>query len=111
MFEDIEPVDFMRRLSSGELWQLVDVREPWEREIAHVEPALHMPVNNIPMAEIPARYTELKPSEPVAVLCHSGARSARVAGFLAQQGFLRVANIRGGIDAWSRDSDPSIPRY
>jgi rhodanese-related sulfurtransferase len=63
------------------------------------------------MGEIPARLPELDPSIPVAVLCHSGGRSARVADYLAHQGFVRVANIEGGIDAWSRDCDPAIPRY
>ncbi|MEX2124418.1 MAG: rhodanese-like domain-containing protein [Woeseia sp.] len=111
MIEEIEPADLVRRCLSGELWQLIDVREAWELEIARVEATATMPITHIPMTEIPARYSELQPAQPVAVLCHSGGRSARVAGFLVQQGFSRVANVRGGIDAWSSDHDPSIPRY
>lgn len=106
MFDNLTPAEYLARQDGGELWQLLDVREPWEREIAKIEPSLF-----IPMAEIPVRYTELDVTRPVAVLCHSGGRSARVAGFLVQQGFARVANIDGGIDAWSLHCDPGLPRY
>lgn len=106
MFDKLCPADFVSKREAGELWQLVDVREPWEIEIASVEGS-----HRIPMGDIPARCRELDPSVPVAVLCHSGGRSARVADYLARQGFTRVANIEGGIDAWSRDCDPAIPRY
>ena len=65
----------------------------------------------IPMNEIPARLAELDPARPVACLCHHGARSQRVAAFLAQQGFAEVANVAGGIDAWSATREPAVPRY
>lgn len=106
MFDNLTPADFLARRQAGELWQLLDVREPWETEIAGIAAS-----QRIPMAEVPVRYTELDASVPVAVLCHSGGRSARVAEFLAQRGFARVANIVGGIDAWARDSDPALARY
>lgn len=106
MFDKLRPADFVSRRDDGELWQLLDVREPWEIEIASIEAS-----HRIPMSEIPARYSELDPRVPVAVLCHSGGRSARVADYLAGLGFARVANIEGGIDAWSRECDPAIPRY
>lgn len=105
MFDNMRPGDFLARRRAGELWQLLDVREPWEIEIAGVD-ADH----EIPMGEISTRFTELDASRPVAVLCHSGGRSARVAEFLCRQGFSSVANIDGGIDAWSQ-CNPSIPRY
>jgi rhodanese-related sulfurtransferase len=111
MFEEMAPGELVARCRAGELWQLLDVREPWEVKIARVEQTDKMPTINIPMAEIPARYAELEPSRPVAVLCHSGGRSARVASFLVQQGFARVINVKGGIEAWSDEVDPSIPRY
>ena len=63
------------------------------------------------MNTIPARLAELDAGRPVACLCHHGGRSQRVAMFLAQQGFANVANIAGGIDAWSQERDPSVPRY
>ena len=106
MIEDITPSEFIRRCESGELWTLLDVREAWEIDTARIEQTI-----NIPMAEIPARVLELDASQAVAVLCHSGGRSAQVANFLMQNGFDRVANILGGIDAWSLDIDNSIPRY
>jgi rhodanese-related sulfurtransferase len=104
--EDIAPEEFVRRRESGELWQLLDVREAWEIETASIDDTI-----NIPMAEIPTRVAELDASQAIAVLCHSGGRSARVADYLAQSGFERVANVAGGIDAWSLNVDSSIPRY
>ena len=106
MIEDITPAEYIRRRDSGELWALLDVREAWEIDIARIDQTI-----DIPMAEIPARVAELDASQPVAVFCHSGGRSAQVASFLAQSGFDRVANIVGGIDAWSLGIDDSIPRY
>ncbi len=106
MIEDITPGEFIRRREAGELWALLDVREAWEIDIARIDQT-----TDIPMAEIPARVAELDSRQAIAVLCHSGGRSAQVANFLAQAGFDRVANIVGGIDAWSLDIDDSIPRY
>jgi rhodanese-related sulfurtransferase len=89
---------------------LLDVREPWEVQTASV-PAGDFDLVAIPMNEIPARLAELPQDRPIACLCHHGARSQRVAMFLAQQGYGDVANVAGGIDAWSRERDPGIPRY
>jgi rhodanese-related sulfurtransferase len=89
---------------------VLDVREPWELQVASVAPA-GFELAAIPMNTVPARLGELDPERPVAVLCHHGARSQRVAMFLAQNGFSRVANIAGGIDAWSAQRDPGVPRY
>jgi rhodanese-related sulfurtransferase len=85
---------------------LLDVREASELEIARIDEAIHIPMN-----EVPARLAELDESRPVVVICHSGARSRRVAEFLAAKGFETVFNLTGGIDAWSREIDPGIPRY
>ncbi|RZL86992.1 MAG: sulfurtransferase [Variovorax sp.] len=89
---------------------LLDVREPWELQTASVVPQ-GFTLATIPMNEIPARVSELDPGQRIACLCHHGARSQRVAAFLLQNGFAEVANIAGGIDAWSAQHDPSIPRY
>lgn len=89
---------------------VLDVREPWELQTASVK-ADGFELVAIPMNEIPARLGELDPARPVALLCHHGARSQRVASFLAQHGFGPLANIAGGIDAWSRERDPAVPRY
>lgn len=90
---------------------VLDVREPWELQTASVKPEAGYTLVAIPMGEIPARLGELDANRPVACLCHHGGRSQRVAGFLAQNGFTRVANIAGGIDAWSQERDPRVPRY
>ena len=89
---------------------LLDVREPPEWQAASVR-AAGVDLLQIPMYSIPARLAELDPERPVAVLCHHGGRSMQVAMFLAQHGFERVANVAGGIDAWSLQVDPSVPRY
>jgi rhodanese-related sulfurtransferase len=90
---------------------VLDVREPWELQTASVKPEAGFELAAIPMNQIPARLAELDPERPVAVLCHHGSRSQRVAMFLAQQGFENVANIAGGIEAWSQEHDASVPRY
>jgi rhodanese-related sulfurtransferase len=89
---------------------LLDVREPWELQTASVAPQGFALVA-IPMNEIPARLAELDAGQRIACLCHHGARSQRVAAFLAQNGFADVANVAGGIDAWSLQHDPTVARY
>jgi rhodanese-related sulfurtransferase len=86
---------------------LLDVREPWECETAHIEGSRH-----IPMGEIPARFNqELDPEQHIVVVCHHGVRSMNVTAWLRQQGFDKVQSLRGGIDRWSREIDPSVPLY
>lgn len=89
---------------------VLDVREPDELRRASVR-AEGFELRTIPMNEVPARLAELDPSAPIAVLCHHGMRSHRVAQFLASRGFENVVNIAGGIDAWTAERDPSVPRY
>ncbi len=89
---------------------VLDVREPWERQTASVR-ADGFELVNIPMGELSVRLAQLDAARPVACLCHHGARSLRVAAFLEHNGFDRVANITGGIDAWSHENDPAVPRY
>ncbi len=85
---------------------VLDVREPDETRLAPFVGAVQ-----IPMGEIPSRLDELDPEDDIVVLCHHGIRSGRIAAFLDQQGFRRVANLTGGIDAWSLFIDPNVPRY
>lgn len=106
MYEDISPAEFVAQREADESWQLLDVREPWEIDIASLPQCVA-----IPLAEILSRHREINADKPVAVICHSGGRSAKVATFLAGQGFSRVANIAGGIDAWAEEVDNSLPRY
>jgi rhodanese-related sulfurtransferase len=85
---------------------LLDVRELPEIALARIDGACVLP-----MSEITRRIGELPRDRPIVVMCHSGGRSARVALYLAAHGFKDVYNLAGGIDAWSRDLDASIPRY
>jgi rhodanese-related sulfurtransferase len=89
---------------------LLDVREPWELQTAAVAPQ-GFELVAIPMNEIPARLAELPQDRAIACMCHHGARSQRVAMFLEQQGYPDVVNIAGGIELWSRERDPAVPRY
>ena len=89
---------------------VLDVREPSELQIASIK-ADGFELLTIPMGVIPSRLNELDPEQPVACLCHHGGRSMQVASFLKARGFAHVANIAGGIHAWSAEIDPSIPRY
>lgn len=107
MVAPVAPEDLARRLHSADSRVvLLDVREPDERAAAHIEPSLH-----IPMGQVPARVAEIPRDREVVVYCHSGTRSMMVAGYLEGQGFHAVGNLTGGIDAWSRKVDPSVPRY
>ena len=112
MVEQVRPTDLAAWLQShgGVRPTVLDVREPGELRTAAIR-ADGFELVTIPMMEVPARLAELDASQPVAVLCHHGARSQRVAMFLAGNGFERVANIAGGIDAWSQQVDPAVPRY
>jgi rhodanese-related sulfurtransferase len=85
---------------------LLDVREPWEYEKARIEGS-----TLIPMREIPGRVAEIDEEREVVALCHHGGRSVQVAMFLEKQGFKRVHNLVGGIDAWSRTVDPAVALY
>ncbi len=89
---------------------VLDVREPWELERASIQPAL-CTLKAMPMASIPLRLAELDPDAPIAVLCHHGVRSMQVAHFLVHNGFSNVANIAGGIAAWSSEVDNAVPQY
>jgi len=85
---------------------LLDVREPWEYDKARIQGAIL-----IPMRELPARIAQIDEGKEVVAICHHGGRSMQVAMFLEQQGFKRVHNLVGGIDAWSRSVDPAVPLY
>jgi rhodanese-related sulfurtransferase len=89
---------------------LLDVREPWEVKQAPLSVPGARTVC-IPMQEIPGRLNELEFSQPILGLCHHGMRSLQVVAFLERQGYEHVYNIAGGIDAWAREVDASVPRY
>lgn len=101
----LRPAQLKDALKSENPPFLLDVREPWEHEIAAI-PGDHL----IPMADVPSRVDELPRDRDVVVYCHHGVRSMQVAYFLYVQG-LNVINLLGGIDAWSMEADPDTPRY
>jgi len=103
---EIEPLELKRRLDAGEPLAVLDVREPWEVAIARLPGSRH-----IPLGELPARIGELDSSAELIVMCKAGGRSLRAAMFLQTRGFSHVANLTGGIDAWTRDVDPSLQSY
>ncbi len=102
------PQELQQRLSDAAAGKplLLDVREPWEFQICRLPGALLMP-----MQAVPARHTELDPDADTVVICHHGARSLQVAMFLEQAGFTRLYNLTGGLDAWARTVEPSMPVY
>jgi rhodanese-related sulfurtransferase len=100
----LELRDYLDQCDASPL--LLDVREGWEFEICRIEGSAHMP-----MSGIGGNYFSLDPDQETVVICHHGMRSLQVAEFLIKAGFKRVLNLRGGIDAWSREVDPKVPTY
>jgi len=85
---------------------LLDVREPWELEIAKLPESVC-----IPMGQIPERVDEIPDDRPIVCICHHGVRSLQVAVFLSRQKETEIINLTGGIDAWSRQVDNACATY
>lgn len=103
--DQITPAQLRDRLAANPP-VLLDVRQEWETRLARLEPCVHIPIE-----EIEFRTEELDPGSEIVVLCQHGVRSAAVAQFLQSRGFASVKNLAGGLDAWARTVDPSMPRY
>jgi len=104
---EITPEEVKSKLDASDQLTLLDVREPWEFETAHLDGA-----KLIPMGDVPSRaHQELDPEYHIVVICHHGVRSMNVAVWLRQQGFDKAQSMRGGIDAWSRRVDAKVPLY
>jgi adenylyltransferase/sulfurtransferase len=103
---EMSPLELKRRMDAGEPFELIDVREPFEYEIARIDGA-----KLFPLGEITERLDELKREQPIVVHCHSGKRSAQAVRLLQQRGFANVYNLKGGIDAWSDQIDSNVPKY
>ena len=104
---ELSVADAKQRLDGGPARALLlDVREPYEWDICHVENSEH-----IPMRQIPASVGALPRDRHLLVLCHTGVRSLRVTEFLRDQGFTAVSNVAGGIHAWAEEIDPTLQRY
>jgi len=85
---------------------LLDVREPWEFDICHIEGSI-----NMPMAQVPQRLDELQAKDEIVVICHHGIRSQQVIWFLRQQTLENLVNLDGGVDAWARTVNADMPVY
>jgi rhodanese-related sulfurtransferase len=102
---EISPSEAAALVREGKA-KILDVRESWEFATAHVQSGVL-----IPMGELPARVGELDPAERLVVLCHHGVRSMNATAWLRRKGFEQAQSVRGGIDAWAVEVDPTIPRY
>ncbi|MBA3891727.1 MAG: molybdopterin-synthase adenylyltransferase MoeB [Gemmatimonadaceae bacterium] len=103
---DMSPAELRQRLDAGDSLVVIDVREPAEWEIGHIEGARHLP-----MGRVQAEVASLDPTAEMVVYCHHGSRSGSVAGWLRRSGFTNVHNLAGGIDRWSVEVDPAVARY
>jgi rhodanese-related sulfurtransferase len=104
----ITPAELHRRRQAGERFLLLDVRQPWEHQLARIEGSVL-----IPLHELPEVHAELKlaEGERLVTYCHHGVRSYNAAAFLEEAGHGEVLNLAGGIAAWTRSVDPSVPEY
>ena len=103
LYKKLSPREYLELKNKDANWQLLDVREPWEIEIAHISNSINIPISNIEK-----KLIELNPSHSIAVICHIGIRSAKVANILLENSFPVVANIEGGIHEWAENLDRSI---
>jgi adenylyltransferase/sulfurtransferase len=98
--------ELKQKIDAKALMVILDVREPFEYEIARIENS-----KLIPLDELPERLGELNQDAEIVALCHGGMRSARAVEFLRTNGFARAFNLAGGIDAWANEIDPTMPKY
>ncbi len=103
---EIETTELRGLLAGGAAPLLLDVREPWEWEVAHIDGAQH-----IPLGQLPGRIAELDTRREIVTLCHHGMRSLSARELLRGAGFARVRSLAGGIDAWAAEVDPAVGRY
>jgi rhodanese-related sulfurtransferase len=103
---EITPREVKERLTSGEKFLLVDVREKWEYDMSRIEGA-----TLIPLREIPSNLASLEDAGDVVLLCHHGVRSLDGAAWLRSQGVAGARSMAGGIDRWAMEVDPAVPRY
>lgn len=113
MIDQIQPSqlpDWISSKSASGNSVVLDVREPYEVQTACVT-ANGFELVTLPMGSIVEKLSELDKDRPIACLCHHGSRSMQVAAYLSSQGFTHLANIEGGIHAWSSQVDPHVPTY
>ncbi|VEJ50785.1 rhodanese-like domain-containing protein [Neisseria weaveri] len=102
----LSPAELKQWLDEGRNITLLDVREDEEVQFCSLPNHLHIPMNLIPL-----RQNDIPDNVPIVVYCHHGMRSLYTAMYLENAGFESVYNLQGGIDAWSDQIDPTVPRY
>jgi rhodanese-related sulfurtransferase len=107
-FSEIDVHEAKALLGSTRRVRLVDCREPDEFAICKIEGAEPVPLSAFAL-EAPVKLAD--PDATILIYCHHGMRSARAADWLSQRGYSDVRSLRGGIDAWSVEIDPGVPRY
>ncbi len=103
MFDEVDPRQAQDLLSQDDIWQILDVREPWEYEKGHIEGS-----RLIPLGELPTRLEELERDRPVLCVCAGGVRSEKAAKILTGEGFGRVTNMLEGMKGWSSEQLPVV---
>ena len=108
MSVEITPRELAKQIENGQAIRLIDVRQPWEHERAKLAGSVLIPLN-----ELPARVSEItgEPAALIVVYCHHGVRSLSAAAYLVRLGHVNIRSLAGGIDAWSCEVDPTVPRY
>ncbi|MDQ3650988.1 MAG: rhodanese-like domain-containing protein [Acidobacteriota bacterium] len=106
LYDTITPTELHERMKRGEPIRVIDVREPAEHDVASVDGA-----ELLPLSRFDEWADTLDPADELIVMCHHGIRSGQVCAFLARQGFQKLHNLSGGIDAWSIEVDRGVPRY
>ena len=104
--KQLSATELKNKIQQQENLFLLDVREPHEFKYAHIAGSVLVPLN-----QIPSRLSELNPQQEIVVICHHGMRSQQAANYLVQSGYKNIANLTGGIDAWSCNCDSSVRRY
>jgi len=104
--KQLSATELKNKIQQQENLFLLDVREPHEFKYAHIAGSVLIPLN-----QIPSRLSELNPQQEIVVICHHGMRSLQAANYLVQSGYKNIANLTGGIDAWSCTCDSSVRRY
>jgi rhodanese-related sulfurtransferase len=104
--QQISPTELAQELEGADKPLLLDVREQWEFNHCRIEGSQLMPMQTVPL-----RLDELDPGKRIVCICHHGARSMQVGLFLESKGFANVVNLNGGVAAWARSVDPTMPTY
>lgn len=108
MSQEISVTELAKLIENGHAVHLIDVRQPWEHQLARLPGSVLLPLNDLPnrSGEVPR-----DPGTRVILYCHHGVRSLSAVNYLQRLGFHHVRSLAGGIDAWSCEVDPTVPRY